>query len=257
MESATPETPTSQASGSAIYFDGVSSRRRTVTLRWSERLEIAEDGQVLAAWAYADIRRVDGPAGVLRLSCLTAPALARLEIRDSAFAAELTARLRSGEPGYLRKRILPEHANRIHALGEPALEFPRENERFYPQGSMAAHVLGFVSADGHGRVGMEEVFDDRLTDPVSRARPAVLSIDARVQGALEDELMRGIADSNAKGAAGVILDADTGEVVIGKNADTVVPIASITKLMTAMVILDRGLDLEEPIKLSREDAVAM
>ncbi len=56
---------------------------------------------------------------------------------------------------------------------------------------MAAHVLGFVSADGHGRVGMEEVFDERLTDPVSRSKPATLSIDARVQGALEDELSKG------------------------------------------------------------------
>jgi D-alanyl-D-alanine endopeptidase (penicillin-binding protein 7) len=54
-----------------------------------------------------------------------------------------------------------------------------------------------------------------------------------------------------------VQDAETGEIVFGKNAETVVPIASITKLMTAMVILDRGLDLDEQIVLSREDAVAM
>ncbi len=125
----------------------------------------------------------------------------------------LTARLADGKPGYLRRRILPEDANRIHALGEPALEFPRETERFYPQGSMAAHVLGFVGADGHGHVGMEQVFDQRLTDPAQRGTPAALSIDARVQGALEEELSRGMTDSNAKGAAGIVLDVDTGEVV--------------------------------------------
>ncbi|MFM5924298.1 MAG: peptidoglycan D,D-transpeptidase FtsI family protein [Novosphingobium sp.] len=125
----------------------------------------------------------------------------------------LTARLKEGRPGYLRRRILPEDANRIHALGEPALEFPRETERFYPQGSMAAHVLGFVGADGQGHIGMEQVFNDRLTDPARRGTPAVLSIDTRVQGALEDELMRGMTDSAAKGAAGVVLDVDTGEVV--------------------------------------------
>jgi cell division protein FtsI (penicillin-binding protein 3) len=127
--------------------------------------------------------------------------------------AKLTARLASGEPGYLRRRILPEEANKIHAIGEPALEFPRENQRFYPQGSMAAHILGFVGADGKGRVGMEQVFNDRLTDPATRGTPAVLSIDLRVQGALEDELGRGMRESNAKGAAGIILDVDTGEVV--------------------------------------------
>ena len=127
--------------------------------------------------------------------------------------AETAARLATGEAGYLRRRILPEEANRVHALGEPALEFPREAERFYPQGSMAAHVLGFVSADGAGRVGMEQVFDEQLTDRIGRGAPAVLSIDARVQGALEDELGRGMHDSAAKGAAGIILDVDTGEVL--------------------------------------------
>ncbi|MFO1254438.1 MAG: penicillin-binding protein 2 [Sphingomonadaceae bacterium] len=126
---------------------------------------------------------------------------------------QLTKRLADGKPGYLRRRILPEDANRIHALGEPALEFPRETERFYPQGSMAAHVLGFVGADGKGHVGMEQVFDQRLTDPATRGTPAVLSIDTRVQGALEDELSRTMIDTNAKGAAGVVLDVETGEVV--------------------------------------------
>ena len=127
--------------------------------------------------------------------------------------ADMTKRLAEGKPGYLRRRIMPEDANRIHALGEPALEFPRETERFYPQGSMAAHVLGFVGADGQGHVGMEQVFNQRLTDPATRGTPAMLAIDTRVQGALEDEMSRAMLDTNAKGAAGVILDVDTGEVV--------------------------------------------
>ena len=127
--------------------------------------------------------------------------------------AQTAARLASGRPGYLRRRILPEDANKIHALGEPALEFPRETERFYPQGSLAAHVLGFVGADGRGHVGMEGVFDKYLTDPATRGTPAMLSLDSRVQGALEDELLKGIADTNAKGAAGLVLDVETGEVL--------------------------------------------
>jgi serine-type D-Ala-D-Ala endopeptidase (penicillin-binding protein 7) len=60
-----------------------------------------------------------------------------------------------------------------------------------------------------------------------------------------------------RSASALVQDADTGEIVIGKNTDAVVPIASITKLMTAMVTLDRGLDMEEQITLNREDAVAM
>ena len=56
-----------------------------------------------------------------------------------------------------------------------------------------------------------------------------------------------------RSSSALVLDADTGEVVIDKNADAVTPIASITKLMTAMVILDRGLDLDQRIVISRED----
>lgn len=92
MDSAAPETASPPPHRLAVYFDGVSSRRRTVTLRFSDRLEIDEDGQALTAWAYSDIRRADSPPGVLRLSCSGAPALARLEVRDTALAAELVSR---------------------------------------------------------------------------------------------------------------------------------------------------------------------
>ncbi len=126
---------------------------------------------------------------------------------------ELTEKLRSGRPGYLRRRILPEDANRVIALGELALELPRETDRHYPQGSQAAHVLGYVAADGNGRVGMEAVLNEQLLDPVRRADPVALSIDTRVQGALEDELRRGMLAVNAVGAAGIVLDVDTGEVM--------------------------------------------
>jgi len=134
-------------------------------------------------------------------------------ILPDADEAELRARLSVRRPGYLQRRLLPEQANRIHALGEPALEFPRENDRYYPQGSLAAHVLGYVAADGHGRVGMEQILDERLRDPALRGKPVELAIDMRVQGALEDELGRGMLETEAIGAAGVVLDVDSGEVL--------------------------------------------
>lgn len=140
-------------------------------------------------------------------------ARALMAIFPDADARDLLARLKAGKPCYLRRRVLPEQANRVFALGEPALEFPRENQRYYPQGSLAAHVLGYVDDDGKGRVGMEQVLEARLLDPAQRGAPVALSIDARAQGALEDELNRGMLETAAKGAAGIILDADTGEVV--------------------------------------------
>jgi len=53
--------------------------------------------------------------------------------------------------------------------------------------------------------------------------------------------------------AALVIDAATGEVVIDKNGDAVTPIASITKLMTAIVILESGLDLEAQVALTRDD----
>ncbi|MCC8966532.1 M48 family metallopeptidase [Bradyrhizobium sp. Pear76] len=75
-----------------VFFDGLSNRRRIVALKLSDALEIRQDGEQLARWAFHDIRRADSPSGLLRLSCLTAPSLARLEIRDAALIAELIAR---------------------------------------------------------------------------------------------------------------------------------------------------------------------
>jgi Zn-dependent protease with chaperone function len=92
MDSDAAETPKSPSEGPAVYFDGMSSRRRAVSLRLADLVEIREDEQTLATWAYQDIHRVDGPAGMLRLSCQTASALARLEVRDTALTAELVSR---------------------------------------------------------------------------------------------------------------------------------------------------------------------
>ena len=92
MDSDAPELSKTPPANAATYFDGTSSRRRAVTLHFADRLEIIEHEQVLAAWDYADIRRADSPSGMLRLGCPTASALARLEVRDNALAAELVSR---------------------------------------------------------------------------------------------------------------------------------------------------------------------
>lgn len=199
-------------------FEGVPQRQDGLAALIPERGDIVDRNGVPLARAFPAYALWYNPAalggdGPPLVHGPRAVADALVRVFPDMNADQLTARLAEGRPGYLRRRLLPEDANKIHALGEPALEFPREIERYYPQGSMAAHVLGFVGADGHGHVGMEQVFDKRLTDPATRAAPAVLSLDTRVQGALEDELSRGMLDAAAKGAAGIVLDVDTGEVV--------------------------------------------
>jgi len=68
------------------------------------------------------------------------------------------------------------------------------------------------------------------------------SIAAKVGGAL-----------NLKSTSALVLDQTGQRVLYAKNVDAVVPIASITKLMTALVVLDSGLPLDEPITISKED----
>lgn len=116
-----------------------------------------------------------------------------------------------GSFAWLRRRALPELVKSVNALGEPGIEMMREPDRLYPQSSLAAHVLGYLSSDGTGGWGMERVLDDELLSP--GREPVALALDLRVQAALENELAAAMTSFQAKGAAGVILDVHTGEVV--------------------------------------------
>jgi Zn-dependent protease with chaperone function len=84
--------PAPPPDGACVFYDGASSRRRRVQLAFKDELEISEGQAALATWPFAEIRRADGVRGVLRLSCRTAPSLARLEVRDAAIAAVLISR---------------------------------------------------------------------------------------------------------------------------------------------------------------------
>ena len=117
-----------------------------------------------------------------------------------------------GSFAWLKRRALPETVRAANALGEPGIELLREPDRFYPQSDLAAHVLGYIGDKGHGVSGMEFVDDAQLTGP-GRGTPVTLSLDVRVQAALENELAKSMADLQAAGAAGVILDVATGEVI--------------------------------------------
>jgi cell division protein FtsI (penicillin-binding protein 3) len=129
---------------------------------------------------------------------------------EAAIYAELTHR---GTFRYLSRRVLPSQAKRINDLGEPAISLRREAERLYPNYNLASHVIGYADDSGTGAVGMEKAFDARLADPRLRDTPLPLSIDVRVQQALEAELRALYLDQSAKGAAGVILDVNTGEIL--------------------------------------------
>ena len=85
-EAETPaaSSPATTSDPAAVFYDGRSNHRHAVTLRRSGALEIYEDGRFVTAWAYPEIRRADGPEGILRLRTISGGQLARLEIADPA-----------------------------------------------------------------------------------------------------------------------------------------------------------------------------
>jgi len=114
---------------------------------------------------------------------------------------------------YLRRRAPPGLVAAINSLGEPGLALEREPDRLYPQTTLAAHVIGYTDIDGKGNAGIERAFDEQLRDPDRRGDPIVLSISSRVQQALEHELGDAMSKFSAIGAAGVVMDIHTGEVL--------------------------------------------
>ena len=134
--------------------------------------------------------------------------LRRLLTRDRAFV-------------WLKRHISPAQQAAIHHLGIPGVGFRSESRRLYPHRRLAAHVLGFVDVDSRGLAGVEKYLDDQgaiyaasLGDPDRRASfPATLSIDTRIQHAVEVELSAAIEHYKAIGGAGLVLDIETGEVL--------------------------------------------
>ena len=114
---------------------------------------------------------------------------------------------------YLRRRAAPALVDAINALGEPGLALSREPDRLYPQTALAAHVIGYTDVDGNGTAGVERAFNDRLRDPAQRGAPLTLSISGRIQQALEHELNAAMTEFSAIGAAGIIMDIHTGEIL--------------------------------------------
>lgn len=111
---------------------------------------------------------------------------------------------------YIRRNLSPRQQYEVNRLGIPGLGFQQETKRIYPQGPIAAHVIGFADVDNKGLAGVERFFDERLrkdTDPLQ------LSIDIRVQHAIRQELTEAIAKFSALGGAGMVMDVATGEVL--------------------------------------------
>ena len=122
---------------------------------------------------------------------------------------------------WIKRKISPEQKQAVHDIGDPGLLFGPREMRLYPNGRLAAHVMGGTqygregvnAAEVIGIAGVEKQFDGYLRDPANGTRPLELSLDLTVQAATERVLAGGMALMNAKGASAILMDVHTGEVI--------------------------------------------
>ncbi|HSX01395.1 MAG TPA: penicillin-binding protein 2, partial [Candidatus Saccharimonas sp.] len=164
-------------------------------------------------------------------------AAAKLAAVTGGSAADYQARLEKGiEYAVLADKVSNDIADKVRALKLPGVGLTKEDYRSYPEGSLAAQVLGFVNADGLGQYGVEQYLDEQLrgvpgqlaakTDtygiPIATAdniikepvdgQSYVLTIDRNIQAMVETELAKQVQAVKAKSGSVVIMDPSNGAI---------------------------------------------
>jgi cell division protein FtsI (penicillin-binding protein 3) len=208
----------------------VPAGRGTIYDRTGEPLAIGEQ----ATTVYADPRNVvdaQKAAVVAGKTLGIDPNLLYPELKD-----------RSKGFVYIERKADPTKAATLSKRDIAGLGFYPEELRTYPQGRVAAHVLGFAGTDNHGLDGLERSLDKTLSgrpgsetivkDPFGRAidvvtsrpeRPGsnvTLTIDHQIQSNAEQILARTVRQFDARGAAAIVLDPRTGAILAMANYPT-------------------------------------
>src|SRR5882724_582904 len=145
---------------------------------------------------------------------------------------------------WVARRVEADQANNLVALNLPGLHFRDEPKRYYPNGSLAAHVLGYVGIDGIGLGGVERTYNEKISGesgklflekdsggrvyesleiPAKPGQTLVLTIDQSIQYKTEQALSAAVEQSRAKSGTAIVLDPRTGEILALANAPTFDP----------------------------------
>ena len=190
---------------------------------------------------------------------------------------------RSRRFAWVKRGLTPVQAQRVHDLGLPGLAFRREPKRVYPAGTLVGHLVGQVNIDNKGLSGLERHIDETMGVEVvlaatqSRIATVKLSLDLGVQHAMALELREAQARYQASGAAGLVMDVATGELIaavslpevdanrpaellavdrLDRLSASVFELGSIFKTLTVALLLEEGVatldkvyDVRQPLQI--------
>jgi cell division protein FtsI (penicillin-binding protein 3) len=219
---------------------GLGQRVRTVEIP-AERGQIFDRNGTVLAVSVPQTTIVADPR-VIKDPLVYAAKLAPIVHVDQA---ELEARLANSKSAfaYVARKVDDATAQQVRDLGLVGISFQSESKRFYPNGTIAAPVVGFTGTDNTGLEGMEYHFDKLLTgtpgsaqverdpqgndipggerqiDAAKRGQDLVLTIDSSLQWNTEQALLQGVTSMNARGGTAIIVDVQTGDVLAMATVD--------------------------------------
>ena len=147
---------------------------------------------------------------------------------------------------YLKRGLDPTVGMQIKNLNIPGVYLQQEYRRFYPEGEVTAHILGFTNIDDHGQEGLElayntwlmgepgktQVLKDRfghvvadlkLIKPAVPGHNLVSSIDRRIQFVAYQALQAGVDKYHTKAGTAIVMDVKTGEILALVNSPSYNP----------------------------------
>ena len=128
--------------------------------------------------------------------------------------SELIRKLTSGKDFiWIKRHITPIEQQLIHDLGIPGLYLAKDERRIYPHENLFVHVIGYSNIDGIGIAGVERLYNNELVSLAAESKSMQLSLDVRLQTILHSEIKNAVEMHSAIGGAGMIMNANTGEIL--------------------------------------------
>ena len=142
---------------------------------------------------------------------------------------------------WLQRRMPPDLVQKIKELDLDGIGFVKETKRFYPNGEVASHVIGFTGLDPDGLEGVELKYNSTIlgstgylvterdalgrdvaqkgtvVTKASKGQNVTLSLDKNIQYITEKELAKAVTDSGAKGGMALVVEPQSGRVLAMAN----------------------------------------